>query len=233
MRWSSGLINRYRAPKASRISPDAPNLQQLSLCMSPQATYSQKRAAEFLAYLLDTVDVRPALKHFNIKDKRYVARLKAKLRETFSLADAPRPGRKPKYTEEQVQLAVRVLSEARPIHSSAALVSTLQERQVLPEKVKHRGFLPAFKRGLGQLGLKLAYGRRRKSQPLTDQDKQQRLTWCEQNRTTFTEDTVQDWWFTDETSISTGVHPKGERGWSEWVTAAASQRNACPGCVWG
>ena len=82
--------------------------------MSSQATYSQKRAAEFLTYLLDTVDVRPALKHFNIKDKRYIARLKAKLRQTSSLADAPRSGRKPKYTEEQAQLAVRVLSEARP-----------------------------------------------------------------------------------------------------------------------
>ena len=157
------------------------------------------RAATFTADVLSSVKLGPFLKKHGIKDKRYGQRLIEKLRKHHTLAPAPGRGRPPKYTTTQLAAAQEALVESnRPYHSSAQLVWDLKEQQQLPAGAKRRGFVPALQRHLAGQGLTLAYGTRRRQQPLSTDDCRKRLSWCKKMRPLITSATLPSWWFEDE-----------------------------------
>jgi len=142
-----------RGPSETPLSPP--------LCSWPfnEVLPSVKRAALFLADVLESVNATAVLKKHGIQDKKYKARLVQKLRTQYGLQPAPRCGRPPVYTAEQLRTAKDILtSPPHPFHSTAQLVAELKEEHVLGEEARSRGFGPALKRNLGDLGLALAMG---------------------------------------------------------------------------
>lgn len=170
-----------------------------------------KRKALLLADLLASVPLKSFLKKHGIKDKRYGKRLEQQLRTTYSLAPAPRSGRPPKYTEEQLDAATEALaSPANPIHTTAALVQQLQSGGQLPEGTPKRGFMAAVKRHLAQQGLRLGFGSRSKQQALSAADAKARLAWCRSMQHEITHATVGTWRFVDEKLLTSGAKPRCE-----------------------
>lgn len=184
---------------------------------------SAKRAALFIADLLSTVPLSSFLKKHGIKDKKYKARLVEKLRTQYSLQPAPRTGRPPVYTSQQLGEAQHLLiSSPHPIHSTAALVGELKDQQVLPGEAKRRGFVPALQRQLAQQHLQLGYGTRSKGQALSADHKRQRLAWCKKMRKVLTSTALKDWHFADEKP-----HGVGGKSRCELHCAAAKHKRRC------
>jgi len=172
------------------------------------------RAANFVADVLSSVNLRPFLKKWKIKDKRYGERLVHKLRTQHNLERAPRQQEGGTYTSSQLADAQQVLTEpSRPYHSGAALVQDLKEQEVLPATAKKRGFMPAFKRHLGQLGLALGYGTRTKQQAVTKKDAMARLAWCKKMQPILTEEKVKTWYYEDEKQHGAGGKSRCEWDW--------------------
>jgi hypothetical protein len=174
---------------------------------------SVKRAALVCADALSGVKWGPVLKKWGIKDKRYGSRLISKLRETFSLAPAPRKGRPAVYAEWQLAAAEAALaSGSRTFHSGDALVQELKEQQVLPADAKKRGFMPDFKQWLRRQGQVLAFGGRSKQQGISVADEKKRLAWCKEMEHTITEATLPSWVFEDEKVLGSRGKYRGEGG---------------------
>lgn len=181
--------------------------------VSMKATRSLVRAATLVADVLSSVKLGPFLKKHGVKDKRYGQRLIEKLRKHHSLAPAPGRGRHKLYTTAQLAAAQQALVEPdRPYHSSADLVLDLKERQQLPAEAKRRGFIPALERHLAGQGLSLAYGTRRRQQPLSAADCRKRLTWCKKMRPQLTPAKLPSWWFEDEKPHGVGGKARCEWG---------------------
>lgn len=102
---------------------------------------------------------------------------------------------------------------SRPYHSGAALMQDLKEQEVLPATAKQRGFMPIFKRHLGQVGLALGCSTRTKQHAVTKKDAKARLAWCREMLPILTEEKVKTWYYEDEKQHGAGGKSRSEVGW--------------------
>ena len=73
-----------------------------------------------------------------------------------------------------------------------------------------RSFMAVFQEYLLERGIRLLYGRQRLVFALSQHHANGRLAWCQEAQFTFTDTTVQHFWFVDEISLIHGGDPKGE-----------------------
>lgn len=183
-------------------------------------TASQRRAANFLVLLLDGRTPAQALKELDITDHAYVRRLKAKLQDSASLADAKRQGRPRKYNEATLDEAMLwVLGRVAPLWSGEEIVHSLVEEGILPDGASERSFMRALVPHLASHGWRLVYGPQRLTFAMNQSHAHSRLEWCYLARLAFTSSTVGDWWFEDEILLEHGGAPKGEcaAGLQRWA----------------
>ncbi len=177
----------------------------------PKITKSQLRRAQYLLLALENCDDATIRQQLGITDRGYKARLRKLLEEYASIVDAPRSGRPIKYTDELHESARQVLLDLEDtVVTGREFVWTLEDRGILKPKTRQKSYMRAFKRYLATKGMQLSYGRRRLLFALSNSHIKARLKWCRAMRSVFTKESVKQYWFGDEISISTGMAPKGK-----------------------
>lgn len=195
---------------------------------------SIKRKALVLADLVARGPLLPLLRKYGIKDKRYGKRLERQLRTTFSLDPAPRSGRPPVYTPDQLEAARGALaSPSPPFHTAAQLVQHLKEQGTLAADAPKRGFMAAFKRYMSLAGQRLRFGTRTKLHGLTAADAKERLVWCRRMQHKITDATVATWYFVDEKTLNSRGKLIGERwlGRRRSMAGCSTPRQRCIGAA--
>ncbi len=175
-----------------------------------QLTANQLLRRDYLLLLLDGVKDKGARKQLHIKGKDFVKNLRAALKRDCSLADAPRTGRPLLYT-------VHILDDAldwfkrnswRQLNKQDFFDEVLAVG-ILPNKATLDGFYPAFQEHLHKQGLVVRWAQRNLTFALTTQHELLREQWCDDHEDTFTEQNLEEFWFSDEIVIEEGGHPKG------------------------
>lgn len=177
----------------------------------PKKTKSQTRRSQYLLLALKDCDDAAIRQELGIADRGFKARLVKLLQQHASILDAPRSGRPIKYTEELHESARQVLLDLEDtVVTGREFVWTLEDRGILKPKTNPKSYMRAFKRHLATKGMQLSYGRRRLLFALSNTHIKSRLKWCREKSSIFTKETVKQYWFGDEISISTGMAPKGK-----------------------
>jgi hypothetical protein len=173
--------------------------------------YNQRLRADVVIELTKLPGAGGVLKRMGINNTRFYTRLRENLATHASLADAPRSGRPPKYTDELLAKAMDCLLEMMdPIWSSQEIVDTMVDAGILEAGTSVRSFMAVFQEYLLERGIRLLYGRQRLVFALSRHHANGRLAWCQEAQFTFTDTTVQHFWFVDEISLIHGGDPKGE-----------------------
>lgn len=202
-------------PDKPPICPTGPAHPPPTTTMSPQGvrkiTNSQRRRAKYVLLELSGCKDSAIRRKLGITDRGFKGRLVQLLTEFSSIVDAPRSGRPVEYTPEAHEAARTVLLGLEDTAMTARdFVWTLEDRGILTPKTNHESYMRAFKEYLATKGTQLVYGKRRLMFALSNTHIKGRLQWCQDKSSTFTEETVKQFWFGDEISIRQGLAPKGE-----------------------
>lgn len=192
----------------------------------------QRQRADFLVALLDTPEAKRLQKQFGITDHNYLKRLQTNLRERASIADAPRPGRDRKYTDEVLAQAMDHMLEAEEcVWSMHAAVEGMVAAGILPADTNVQSFWAVFAPYMAGQELRLVYGAQRLTFAMNSHHASQRLAWCREHQGTITTTTVRDYWFTDEIQFEYGPPPNSKWG----LGLVCASQHLCPSspCIRG
>lgn len=183
-------------------------------------TDCQARRARYLLALLEQPGAREAAKAMGITDHRFVSRLEEDLRLHGSIAEAPRTGRPPKYTDFLLEQAQEYLLEGvDAAWSKDDIVSGMVAEGILPEGTSVRGFWEAFAAYMRQQGTPVLFGCQLLTFALSASHIRRRLSWGHKHKSVFTDRTMGSWWCVDELMIEEGGHPKRECAQTAWPAA--------------
>jgi hypothetical protein len=171
----------------------------------------QRQRADFLIELLGTEEAKRVQKRMGITDHSYLQRLISNLQEYASIADAPRSGRKHKYTADMLAGARDHMLEGEDcVWSMKGFVEGLMDDGILPADTNPESFWEVFAPYMAQRGLRMVYGTQRLTFAMNTHHASERLKWAVEHQTILTHTTVKDYWFTDEFSLDYGPPPKSE-----------------------
>lgn len=182
-----------------------------------EKTNQEKARAIYLASFLETCgDETAAARESGLTDPRTRLSLAKLLRETYGLADRPRPGRPRKYAVQHCAAAQeRILSGPTPVMSAAQLVGDLQAAGSAPADACPEGLTRNLRQHLASQDLSLAFGERSTTLGISKEQASGREEWCVKYLPTFSDPKeLEACVVVDETTVEESPHPKsvGECG---------------------
>lgn len=171
----------------------------------------QARRAQFLLAVLQHPAVQELSNLMDIKDRRFINRLEEDLRLHGSIAEAPRSGRPPKYTDHVLEQArLYMLEGVDACWTKEDIVDGMVKADILAVGTSVRGFWERFSEYMRQQGTPVVFGCQLMTFALSQQHTQRRMSWCHRHKGIFTERTMPTWWCVDEVIVEQGCHPKCE-----------------------
>jgi hypothetical protein len=182
--------------------------------MSHHTTDTEEHRAVYVYTYMLTHSKRLAEKASGLGPHAF-ERIVEKLKTTFTLSDAPRPGRPTKFTPEVLGHAVLLLTEnSELLLTTKDLLDCLIFHEVLPENTDEDNFRHHLREYISHLGFKLIVNKVGTTFYLHTCDEPKRVEASVQFQELLLRAPLPDWIATDETEIDLGGHPKGEHGGS-------------------
>lgn len=169
-----------------------------------------------MIHVLELPEVGKVAASLGITDRRFISRMKADLIQYASIAEAPRSGRPPKYTAYLLGRAQDyMLHGVDAAWTKEDVVQGMINAGILDDDASVEGFWERFTQYMRDEGTPLVYGSQRLTFALSQAHIQSRLWWCQNHKSTLTDEKVGNWWFVDEIVIEEGPHPKGKHAFGD------------------
>ena len=172
----------------------------------------KKQRLVFIAEYLLTGDDRAAAKKAELSSRHARVRIAEHIQKYGTLDEAPHARESTKFTPQVFQAALDyLLAKADAPPCTPEVIAHLEQQQLLQSPTDNHNFIIHWKAWLADQGLSLRVAARNKIFDISEENKQQRLTWVRQRRAELgAEYELEDIIFVDETTFEEGPHPKGD-----------------------